>query len=61
MNGREFESAYRDAQVKGHDEAIRLFERASKEADDADLKYLANRLLPVLREHRKHLDEHPMQ
>ncbi len=61
MEGREFEAAYRDAQVKGHDEAIRLFERASKECDDPDLKYFATRLLPTLREHRKHLDEHRME
>jgi putative membrane protein len=61
MEGREFEREYHDAQVKGHDEAIRLFERAAKECDDSDLRYFANRLLPTLREHRKHLDEHPME
>jgi putative membrane protein len=60
-DGRDFEAAYRDAQTKSHDEAIRLFERASKEADDADIRYFANRLLPTLREHRKHLDEQPMK
>jgi putative membrane protein len=61
LNGKEFERKYHDVQVKGHDEAIALFERYSKNADDPDIKAFANRLLPILRAHRKHLDEHPME
>jgi putative membrane protein len=61
LTGKEFERKYHDDQVKGHDAAIALFERYSKDADDADIKAFANRLLPTLRAHRKHLDEHPME
>jgi len=61
LSGKEFERKYHDDQVKGHDAAISLFERYSKSADDADIKAFANRLLPTLRAHRKHLDEHPME
>jgi putative membrane protein len=60
LEGREFERKYHDAQVKAHDQAIRLFERCSRECDDQDLRAFANRLLPKLRDHRKHLDDHPM-
>lgn len=61
LNGKEFERKFHDEQVKAHDEAIRLFEKESKEADDPDMRAFANRLLPTLRAHRKHLDEHPME
>lgn len=61
LNGKEFERKFHDDQVKGHDDAIALFERYSKNADDPDIKAFANRLLPTLRAHRKHLDEHPME
>jgi putative membrane protein len=61
LSGKEFERKYHDDQVKGHDDAIALFERYSKNADDPDVKAFANRLLPTLRAHRKHLDEHPME
>jgi len=61
LNGKEFERKYHDEQVKGHDDTIALFERYSKNADDPDIKAFANRLLPTLRTHRKHLDEHPME
>ena len=61
LNGKEFERKFHADQVKGHDDAIALFERYSKNADDPDIKAFANRLLPTLRTHRKHLDEHPME
>ncbi len=61
LTGKEFERKYHADQVKGHDAAIALFERYSKDAADADIKAFANRMLPTLRAHRKHLDEHPME
>jgi putative membrane protein len=61
LNGKEFERKYHEEQVKGHDDTIALFERYAKNADDADIRAFANRLLPTLRTHRKHLDEHPME
>jgi putative membrane protein len=61
LSGKEFERKFHEEQVKGHDDAIALFERYSKNADDPDIKAFANRLLPTLRTHRKHLDEHPME
>lgn len=55
--GAAFDHTYHDMQVKGHDDAITLFERASRDSDDGDLKSFAARTLPTLRMHRNHLDQ----
>jgi putative membrane protein len=59
LSGPDFERRYHDMQVKAHDEAIELFTEASSDCDDADLKRFASDTLPTLREHRRHLEEHP--
>jgi len=56
-SGAAFDHTYHDMQVKAHDEAIALFEREARDADDADLKSFAQRTLPTLRMHRSHLDQ----
>ena len=56
VEGAEFDVKYRQCQIKAHDEAIALFERASRECKDAELKAFATRLLPTLRDHRAQLD-----
>jgi len=50
----EFDKAYCDAMVTGHKHAITMFEKASKESDDADIKKWAEETLPVLRMHLEH-------
>lgn len=40
-----------------HMEGIRLFENASKHADDADVKAFATRTLPTLKVHKEHAEE----
>lgn len=42
--------------VDAHKTDISLFEKASKDADDADLKAFATKTLPTLQAHREHAD-----
>lgn len=60
LEGAEFEGRYFELQMRAHDEAIELFERASNACDDADLRAFATDTLPALREHRTHFDAPPM-
>lgn len=39
-----------------HKKDISMFEKASKDADDADVKAFATKTLPVLQAHREHAD-----
>ena len=55
--GKEFDAKYREQQIKAHDGAIRLFESAARNADDADLRELADKTLPTLRKHREMLGD----
>jgi putative membrane protein len=50
LKGAEFDQAYSQAMVKDHQEVIGMFEQASN-SSNADLKKLAQTLLPVLRMH----------
>jgi len=52
LKGADFDRAYMDVMVKDHDEAVTLFENASKNVDDKDLQAWAAKTLPTLREHR---------
>ncbi len=54
LNGRkgsEFDKSYIDHMVSDHEEDIELFENASKNATDEDIKAFANKTLPTLRTH----------
>jgi len=51
MQGSDFDSAYMKHQVEDHEQAVKLFEKASKEAKDQSLRNFAAQTLPVLREH----------
>jgi putative membrane protein len=53
LNGKEFDTAYDQAQLKGHQEAVALFTRYSESGDNPDLKTWAAKTLPNL---KKHLD-----
>lgn len=45
------DEAYLEQQVQAHEDAVKLFEKASTTLDDADLKSYAQATLPTLREH----------
>ena len=52
--GKKFDKEYCDMMVKGHKDAIDKFEKASKDAEDADIKNWATTMLPTLRNHLEH-------
>jgi putative membrane protein len=54
LSGAAFDKAYMDAMVKDHEKDVRLFEQASRQLDDPELKRWAEQKLPTL---RAHLDE----
>ncbi len=51
LDGAKFDSAYKSAQVKGHEQAVRLFQNYADNGDNPDLKKWASDTLPTLREH----------
>jgi len=51
--GRDFDHAYIKHMVADHEKDVKEFARASKEANSAELRKLATRLLPTLRDHLK--------
>jgi putative membrane protein len=51
--GAAFDKAYMDLMVKDHEDDVKEFEKASKNADDADLKAWAGKTLPTLESHLK--------
>ncbi len=59
MHGLEFDREYRAQQITAHKDAIALFERAASKCEDADLKALAEKLLPTLRDHEEKLNAIP--
>ncbi|MFC0518432.1 DUF4142 domain-containing protein [Mucilaginibacter angelicae] len=50
-SGSDFDKAYVDAMVKGHKKVESLFEDASKNCKDADLKAFAAKTLPTIQHH----------
>jgi putative membrane protein len=53
LSGSEFDKAYMDHMVKGHEKSVKLFKRAGTEAKNAQLKELATKTLPTIEEHLK--------
>ncbi len=53
-SAKDFDKAYADMMVKGHIDAIALFEKASTECTDSDIKAWATATLPTLRTHLDH-------
>jgi putative membrane protein len=51
LTDNEFNTAYAKNQVAAHEEAVKLFENASKSLKDADLKAFAEKTLPTLKHH----------
>ncbi|SEL29419.1 DUF4142 domain-containing protein [Parapedobacter koreensis] len=52
-SGIEFDREYIDLMVKDHDNAVSLFEDASSDAQNADLKAFASKTLPTLKHHHE--------
>ena len=51
-NGAEFDRDFvREVGIKAHEKDIKMFEKASKDVKDAELKAFVDKTLPVLREH----------
>lgn len=53
-SGKDFDKAYINDMVKDHEKDVKLFEDASKNLKDADLKAFAEKTLPVLKGHLEH-------
>jgi putative membrane protein len=53
-SGADFDLAYCDMMVSGHKNAIAMFEKASVESTDADIRQWATETLPELRKHLDH-------
>jgi putative membrane protein len=52
--GNDFDKAYADLMVSKHDDAIDLFEKASADCNDTEIKNWASVSLPGLRTHLNH-------
>lgn len=51
LTGAKFDTAYINAQVKGHQDAVKLFQSYAQNGDNAQLKQFAQATLPTLQEH----------
>ncbi len=56
-SGDDFDKAYASRMVKGHNEVIKTFEKASTDSSDPEIKNWATSALPDLRKHRDHAVE----
>ncbi|MGQ2984083.1 DUF4142 domain-containing protein [Flavobacterium sp.] len=52
--GHDFDKAYADKMVDGHEKMIKKMEKASEKAADADIRMWAANMLPTLRTHLEH-------
>lgn len=53
-SGKDFDQAYADMMVDGHEDAISKIKDASKNAKDADVRQWATNMLPTLNTHLEH-------
>lgn len=51
--GREFDHEYMETMVSDHEKTVKAFEKASKDANDPDLKGWTTKTLPTLQDHLK--------
>lgn len=54
--GKDFDKAYVDKMVADHKSTVSLFEDASKNLKDADLKAFADKTLPTIKAHLTHIN-----
>lgn len=57
LDGEAFDTAYIEAQVQAHDEAVALFEAYSANGTEGPLKAFAAATLPTLQQHQTHVHE----
>ena len=58
LKGAKFDKEYASVNVKGHKDAIDLFEKAEKNNDNsAEARQLASKGLPTLKTHKEHADQ----
>lgn len=57
LEGEAFDTAYMEAQVQAHDEAVALFETYAANGADGALKAFAAATLPTLQQHQAHIHE----
>jgi putative membrane protein len=53
LSGAAFDRAYMDEMTSDHDATVEAFRRASRSAEDPDVRAFATRTLPTLEEHQK--------
>ena len=53
LSGKDFDKENTDAMVKDHEEDVAEFDKASKNAQDPDLKAWAAKVLPIIQDHLK--------
>lgn len=58
-SGSEFDQPYSQDMVQGHQQAVQLFENASKNAQNPDLKAWATRSLPIIQMHLEMAEKLP--
>lgn len=51
LNGKELDETYMEGMVKDHEEAVKLFEKESKDGSDEGMKTWAGNTLPILKRH----------
>jgi putative membrane protein len=51
MTGKDFDQTYMEAMVKDNEEAVKLFEKESKDGKDEAMKAWAGKLTPILKRH----------
>lgn len=54
-SGKDFDKAYLNEMVKDHNDAVDLFQKASNDVSDAELKAFAAKTLPTLQAHQEHV------
>jgi putative membrane protein len=52
--GHDFDEKFADMMVKGHEEAINKMEKASKDANDPEIRTWAGAMVPTLKTHLEH-------
>lgn len=57
MEEKDFNDAYTDMMVKGHKDAINLFERRENRTEDAEVKAWVQKMLPSLKAHLEHSEQ----
>ncbi|MEA2974482.1 MAG: putative rane protein [Alphaproteobacteria bacterium] len=61
LSGAQFDTEFKSEQVKGHQEAIKLYQDYAQKGDQPDLKKFAQDTLPALQQHLQHAQALPKE